>query len=318
VAAFDEPVSDYNLVGDGTGCPNDVGANDVTVDPTQVTSTVLEPLADNGGTTLTHALLPGSPAIDGADDAVCTDPATVDSVDQRGQTRVGRGLACDIGSIEDDPLAVYYFNEGSGALVHDTSGAGTPIDLTIANPSAVDWVPGGGLHVHSNTIIQSGDVPTRLIQALKASNEFTIDVLIEPDEAEQQGPARIVTISQDTMNRNVMLGHGRNAGTKSDQFVGRLRTTGFPADMNGVNNALYTLDSDNVAEERLMHVIYTYDGTESRIYVDGVLVASRSVDGDFSNWDEGYSLALGNEVTMNRKWKGTFYRFAIYDRAINP
>jgi hypothetical protein len=51
------------------------------------------PLGNNGGFTQTLALLPGSPAIDSGDDAVC--PAT----DQRGVRRP-QGLACDIGSFE--------------------------------------------------------------------------------------------------------------------------------------------------------------------------------------------------------------------------
>jgi beta-glucanase (GH16 family) len=50
-------------------------------------------LADNGGPTLTHALLPGSLAIDAANDALC--PAT----DQRGVTRP-QGTHCDIGAYE--------------------------------------------------------------------------------------------------------------------------------------------------------------------------------------------------------------------------
>ena len=53
----------------------------------------LGPLADNGGPTLTHALLPGSPAIDGGDDAACS------ATDQRGITRP-QGTHCDIGSYE--------------------------------------------------------------------------------------------------------------------------------------------------------------------------------------------------------------------------
>ena len=51
----------------------------------------LGPLADNGGPTQTHALLPGSPAIDAAD--LLAAPAT----DQRGLPRVGRP---DIGAVE--------------------------------------------------------------------------------------------------------------------------------------------------------------------------------------------------------------------------
>ena len=54
---------------------------------------LIGPLADNGGPTLTHALLPGSPAIDAADDAAC--PPT----DQRGVARP-QGPHCDIGSFE--------------------------------------------------------------------------------------------------------------------------------------------------------------------------------------------------------------------------
>jgi hypothetical protein len=56
-------------------------------------SSGLDVLADNGGPTQTHALLPGSPALDAADSAVC--PAT----DQRGVARP-QGPGCDIGSFE--------------------------------------------------------------------------------------------------------------------------------------------------------------------------------------------------------------------------
>jgi hypothetical protein len=69
-------------------------------------SDILDPdLADNGGPTPTHALVPGSPAID-AGDTACTDangnPLTTD---QRGQPRPadgdGDGVAtCDIGAFE--------------------------------------------------------------------------------------------------------------------------------------------------------------------------------------------------------------------------
>ena len=54
----------------------------------------LDLLADNGGPTLTHALLAGSPAIGAANAAVC--PAT----DQRG---VARDAACDVGAYEFVP-----------------------------------------------------------------------------------------------------------------------------------------------------------------------------------------------------------------------
>jgi len=76
----------YNLFTDGTCFP--VGSDQV------VTDAGIGSLADNGGPTLTHALLAGSPAIDAGDNAVC--PAT----DQRG---VARDTACDVGSFEYVP-----------------------------------------------------------------------------------------------------------------------------------------------------------------------------------------------------------------------
>jgi CSLREA domain-containing protein len=70
-----------------------VGTPDAPLDPQ------LHPLADNGGPTMTHALLPGSPAIDrgtGVTSATFFDcPAT----DQRGARRPA-GKACDVGAFE--------------------------------------------------------------------------------------------------------------------------------------------------------------------------------------------------------------------------
>jgi beta-glucanase (GH16 family) len=57
------------------------------------TDALLEPLADNGGPTLTHALGVGSPAIDAAGSDAC--PAT----DQRGVARP-QGSGCDAGAFE--------------------------------------------------------------------------------------------------------------------------------------------------------------------------------------------------------------------------
>jgi CSLREA domain-containing protein len=75
----------YNLVGDGTGSPTD-GIGDVTTaDP------LLGPLADNGGPTLTHLPLKGSPAIDAG--------STDQTVDQRDVARPV-GAADDIGAVE--------------------------------------------------------------------------------------------------------------------------------------------------------------------------------------------------------------------------
>lgn len=76
-----------NLATDGTCSASIVDA-----------SPKLDVLKDNGGQTLTMALLAGSPAIDAGDDTVC-EKVPVDEVDQRGVARP-TGASCDLGAYE--------------------------------------------------------------------------------------------------------------------------------------------------------------------------------------------------------------------------
>ena len=76
----------------GSNVISDGSCNPIASDQSN-TDALLGPLTDNGGPTLTHALLEGSPAIDAADDTVC--PET----DQRGVARP-QGPSCDVGSYE--------------------------------------------------------------------------------------------------------------------------------------------------------------------------------------------------------------------------
>jgi hypothetical protein len=78
----------YNVFSDATCFA--VPTDQVVGDP------ALGPLTDNGGPTLTHLLLPGSPAIDAANAALC--PPT----DQRGVPRP-QGPGCDSGAVEREP-----------------------------------------------------------------------------------------------------------------------------------------------------------------------------------------------------------------------
>jgi Tol biopolymer transport system component len=75
------------------------------IDPALVFTTVLGPLADNGGWTFTHALLPGSPAIDAGDTSSPGAFGSCPATDQRGLSRPRDGgtdlLRCDLGSVEE-------------------------------------------------------------------------------------------------------------------------------------------------------------------------------------------------------------------------
>jgi hypothetical protein len=106
-------ISNGHNLADDTTCFAGSGTDLVVADA------MLGPLADNGGSTETHDLLPGSPAID-AGSPGCPPPAT----DQRGVARPvdgnGDGIArCDIGAVEyvPEPGRRLLLAAGVGVLV---------------------------------------------------------------------------------------------------------------------------------------------------------------------------------------------------------
>ncbi|HNB34711.1 MAG TPA: choice-of-anchor Q domain-containing protein, partial [Anaerolineales bacterium] len=83
-----------NLVENNSALPNHCGAPGLNSDP------MLESLANNGSSTKTMALLPGSPAINAGSDSVCA-TAPVNNTSQNGVSRPS-GIHCDIGAFEFD------------------------------------------------------------------------------------------------------------------------------------------------------------------------------------------------------------------------
>jgi hypothetical protein len=91
-----------NIESPGDSCGFDQPTDQVNVSAADLK---LGPLADNGGPTMTHALLPGSVAIDHVPASMCLDengdPLTTD---QRGEPRPETGGdSCDVGSFEVQP-----------------------------------------------------------------------------------------------------------------------------------------------------------------------------------------------------------------------
>ena len=132
------------FVGDDIGLVNGVDGNVVgtssPIDPQ------LGPLQDNGGPTLTHAPLAGSPLLDAGDPAKAVElsgfPLTTD---QRGLSR--EFGAVDIGAVESQPLGVPIANSDAfelakdhsltmgreDLLTNDTSTDGSPLSIQIAS-----------------------------------------------------------------------------------------------------------------------------------------------------------------------------------------
>ena len=187
-----DPASASNLIGDGSNMTgvsdetngNQVGTSGSPIDPK------LGPLANNGGPTLTHALLRGSPAIDTGDNSFVVAPPFVSAspiTDQRGPGTVriadsddlNATATVDIGALEaqptieditdkstgeDTPLS-FSFNVGDGTVGFDSQTATSSDQAVVAD---------AGLSVTG-----SGSTRTLLITpAANASGTTTITVTL--------------------------------------------------------------------------------------------------------------------------------------------
>ncbi len=204
------------------------------------------------------------------------------------------------------PVVLYQFDEKGGAKIEDRSGVKPGIDLVIQDLKAVKR-EASGLRLLKSTMIKSERPPARLISAVNKSGEISLSVWITPSNLQQSGPARIVSLSKDSSNRNFTLGQD------VAKYDTRFRTT-----KNGANGVPSLPSSTNSIRLEKTHVVYTRsrDG-KARIFLNGRKSGEMSVSGATSNWDGGYLLALGNELSNDRPWLGEFHQVAIYDRALS-
>jgi concanavalin A-like lectin/glucanase superfamily protein/type IX secretion system substrate protein len=215
-----------------------------------------------------------------------------------------------------DTIAIssYNFIQGSDPnLIYDIAPEGEPVNLILENLNEVSWLEPYGISINSASKILSKLPSNKITQACKQSNEISIEVWLRPSTLNQNGPARIVSLSADPSVRNFTLGQGGSDGV-SDVFDVRLRTT--ESSSNGLPSV--TSQTGYMSATEMNHVVYTHNGNgESRIYVNAIEVASENIGGDFSNWDNTFHLIIGNEFTGDRPWLGEIYKLSIYNVALS-
>ena len=236
-------------------------------------------------------------------------PVTLTVVDNMGGMALSQvAIATTAGRVTEGLLLLYTFQAGSGNIVYDNSNVGSPMNLTINNTNNVNWLSGGGLSVVTYPILISSEADTKIATACMASNEITIDAWIKPANTSQEGPARIVTLSQDSGYRNFTLGQVYSA------YDVRLRTT--TTGTNGVHPSTRT--GDSVVETSFSHIVYTRNAAGvAKVYKNGIEVKNATIGGDLSNWNSSYRFGLANELNSDRPWLGDLHLVAVYDRALS-
>jgi hypothetical protein len=207
------------------------------------------------------------------------------------------------GRVSSNLQVLYDFNEGAGNQVFDVSGVGSALNLTIANTANVTWVT-GGLKVNTATTIQSALDANKVINAVQSSNAITVEAWVAPTNLTQSGPARVLSIAQNSSKRDVMLGQDTN------KWSAALRTT-----TTGNAGASISTPAGGAASG-LNHVVFTRDTAGNvKIYVSGTVAASGTMGGNLGNW-QGYKLGVGNEIGGGAPWLGELHLVAVYNRAL--
>lgn len=127
------------------------------------------------------------------------------------------------------------------------------------------------LYRHQSSNVLSGGPGIRLpaslsedlARSISADGAFTVILRISVENVLQEGPARIISFSANTLNRNFDLGQER------ERLVLRVRTP-----VSGKNGADYRAETPPLLKAQTdTSVIAAYDGAVSRIFVDGSLHA---------------------------------------------
>lgn len=163
----------------------------------------------------------------------------------------------------------------------------------------------GALDVSDGAFLVEG-YDQKLLDACRRSNELTIEAVLQTNSDRQNGPARIISFSQDSSIRNFTLGQ------EGGNLILRLRTP-----KTGVNGSPPDTTLCPIRSGQPIHVLVTYRPGSLSCFVNGKQVLrTDKVQGDFSNWIPQH-LIIGDEFSRERDWDGRLTRIAIFSRAFS-
>ncbi|MGB3755213.1 MAG: VanZ family protein [Rivularia sp. (in: cyanobacteria)] len=114
--------------------------------------------------------------------------------------------------------------------------------------------------ISPNRWLQTATPVTSLTESISKTSKFTISTTLTTTKTEQNGPARIISLSNDSFRRNFTLGQ------QGSDLVFRVRTP-----LTGANAADVKLDVPGVFKDaKPHHIVITYSKSSLIIYVDNI------------------------------------------------
>ena len=150
------------------------------------------------------------------------------------------------------------------------------------------------------------DAGERISGALQSTGAFTVEALVTTFSANQKGPARILSLSKNSSERNLTLGQ------EGEWLVMRLRS-----DTKDPNGTRHEVRLCQLIPGETVHVLLTSRDGETVCYRDGEEVFRGTQFGDLKSWT-AMPLTFGDEIGGGRNWRGSLDSVAIFDRFLSP
>jgi len=205
-------------------------------------------------------------------------------------------------------IAIYEFTTGSGVTAFDTSGVAPAMHLNLSGD--VQWLGSAGIRINNGKAQATTSSSKKLADSIVATGEYSLEAWVTPANVVQED-ARILSYSGGVSARNFSLGQT----LYNYDFLNRSSTTNGNGDP-----ALSTDDDEEILQATLQHVIVTYDPNNGRrIFVNGDLVdaVDSVLGGTINEWNDTFAFVIGNEVSSDRLWQGSFRYVAVHNRVLS-
>lgn len=144
-------------------------------------------------------------------------------------------------------------------------------------------------------------------EAVAATDEFSLEAWFETSNLDQDGPARVFTISEGTVPDQVNV----HLGVEGDGLSVRLRTS--------CELFRSVKIPDVLSADEPQHVVVTWSAGELVTYLDAVEVSRVELPwGKLDAWDPTYRALVGNEVGGERPFEGEVFSVTMWDAALSP
>jgi hypothetical protein len=208
-------------------------------------------------------------------------------------------------AISSGLVGYWPFDEGTGSVSADLSGYGT----NVTQMGTATWTTGqvgNALSFNGSTNIAYNDISAATGPINTLGNNFSIGLWTKLGNTSQTNKYVFSKLNNANTNNMFAILYGYTSG-RYEFFCGSGCAVGYPA-----NNSRITVSDTN-----WHYIMYTYDGTTFRGYLDGV-EAITPVTVSFSLTNSTSQVVFGDFTTGGCcRWSGTLDEARVYNRAIS-